>query len=271
MKVCGNQKSDPDKFRWKDDSHYFKEDEKKEFSYEIPKISLDGIATRNKMGFMTLSLDPFSDRFTNFVAKCENPVLEIGCAYGIASLKALSLGAHVFSNDLDAHHLNVLEERCPEEHRTRLTTILGNFNEIEFPSGFFGAILSARVIHFMTGNQIRKLLSNCYNQLSTNGKLFIVADSCYQKDALKFIPTFEDRLKRNEEWPGLVEDVSSLNSTVEENIQKLFHFIDPFTLKRELERANFYVEEVIYFSREDYSEWARLDGREGVGAIAIKL
>lgn len=237
---------------------------------EMPEELPEGIPTLNKMGYMTSSLDNYSRQFATYSSMCEGQVLEIGAAYGIATLEALSKGAQVLSNDLSADHLKILEKKCPEEHKERLTTRVGNFLEIELPENHFDAILMARVVHFMDGETIRKAFSRCFDLLKKDGKLFVVSDTPYMQDSISFIEVFEQRLRNKEEWPGLVEDITPIGSPSIPNLPKLFHFLDTITLKRELEFAGFYVEEVSYFSRDDYPASVRLDGREGIGAIVTK-
>ncbi len=239
---------------------------------DMPIVPEDGLVpTLNKMGYMTTFLDPFSEMFVDYSTTCKKPVLEIGAAYGIASLKALSKGVTVVSNDLDPRHLKILERKCPEEYRDRLSIVVGDFVNTDFPANHFGAILTARVFHFMDGPTLRKALSRCYNILQENGKLFIVTDTLYMKDWQSFIPVFEQRIKDQIEWPGLVEDISFFGSKRVPQIPKLMHWLDQNTLKRELNLANFYVEEIAYLDRKDYPNDVRLDGRESIGTVAIKL
>ena len=50
------------------------------------------IATENKNGF-TYSLTSFGKAFVDFATESEAPVVDVGCAYGIATLPALLAGA----------------------------------------------------------------------------------------------------------------------------------------------------------------------------------
>ena len=47
--------------------------------------------------------------------------------------------------------------------------------------------------------------------------------------------------------------------------------LDKDILKRELKRAGFDIENIEYINRIDYPSDTQLDGRESVGAIAVKL
>ena len=48
--------------------------------------------TMNGTGFMFEVLDEFADDFIQYAGSIDAPVLEVGCAYGVASLPALAGG-----------------------------------------------------------------------------------------------------------------------------------------------------------------------------------
>ena len=59
------------------------------------------IPTLNGRGFMLEALDSFADDFVAFASQEEGEVLDIGCAYGVASLAALNAGARVCACDME--------------------------------------------------------------------------------------------------------------------------------------------------------------------------
>src|SRR5262245_39091772 len=89
------------------------------------------IPTLNRMGYMTSTLDPVSLSFIKFAAELDFQVLEIGAAYGVATIPDLQKGAKMIANDLDERHLQVLKKNIPEECKPRLQTMTARFpNEI---------------------------------------------------------------------------------------------------------------------------------------------
>jgi 2-polyprenyl-3-methyl-5-hydroxy-6-metoxy-1,4-benzoquinol methylase len=96
---------------------------------EMPPADASGfVKTINNMGFMTTYLDEFSQQFVDSSANCDGPVLDIGCAYGNASLPALKLGARVIANDVDPRHLEIVSQKSIELGlRERLTLAPGRF------------------------------------------------------------------------------------------------------------------------------------------------
>lgn len=234
------------------------------------KIDNGLIPTLNQMGYMTTFLDPYSEQFIEYSSVCKNPVLEIGSAYGIATLKALSVGATIVSNDLDARHLQILKRKCPASMQNRLTLIAGKFPHVTLPDNYFDAILTVRVLHFLDGRTLRKFLAKCYKLLTTNGKLFVVADTPYLKDWRDFTQIFEKRIRKNSKWPGIVSNTRLFKSKRIAQLPKLMHWMDQSVLHRELKLAGFNIESIEYLNRTDYPTDSRLDGRESIGAIAIK-
>ncbi len=235
------------------------------------KIDNGLIPTLNQMGYMTTFLDPYSEQFIEYASTCNNPVLEIGAAYGIATLKALSVGATVVSNDLDARHLQILKSKCPASMQNRLTLVAGKFPVVALPHNYFDAILTVRVLHFLDGQTLRKFLAKCYELLTINGKLFVVADTPYLKDWQDFTQIFEKRVQKKSEWPGLVNNTRLFKSKRIPQLPKLMHWMDHSVLHRELKIAGFNIESIEYLNRIDYPTDSRLDGRESIGAIAVKL
>ena len=113
------------------------------------------VRTLNSMGYMSASLDPFSQAFTEFAPRAPGPCLDIGAAYGVASLVALRNGASVISNDIDERHLKILSDRAPASDRSRLTLAVGDFpDKLDFPQGSLGAVLICRGMHFFDGPKI---------------------------------------------------------------------------------------------------------------------
>ena len=106
------------------------------------------IPTLNGRGFMFDTLDPYSRSFVEFAAKQRDPALDIGCAYGVATLPALEAGARIVACDMEPGHLEVLTSRVPEERRHCLTTQVGTLPEVDFNAENFSAVLSSRLFHF---------------------------------------------------------------------------------------------------------------------------
>jgi 2-polyprenyl-3-methyl-5-hydroxy-6-metoxy-1,4-benzoquinol methylase len=85
------------------------------------------------------------------------PVLDIGCAYGMASLPALKKGAVVIANDLDERHLQLLKSQAPVSSLERLQLKPGRMpDDLDFPEGNLGAVLASRVLNFIHPDKLEE-------------------------------------------------------------------------------------------------------------------
>lgn len=234
------------------------------------------IPTLNHTGFMSTELDSCSQEFINFAKhKQEGKVLEIGTAYGICGLAALSQGIKITCSDIEEQHLAILQDIATlQGWDANLSLVPGNFpNQIHFEANTFDAILISRVLHLFDGTTIRKSLMTAKKWLKPNGKLFVVVDTPYLKNLQPFIPIYEERVKRKEEWPGLLhlDECGKFITNLSDEWPTLVNFLDVDVLGRELSNAGFDIESLHTMGRPDFPSDRILDNRENVGAIARKL
>ncbi len=241
-------------------------------AFKMPEAERNGfVKTLNNMGYMTSTLDPFSLEFVVFAPEAPGPSLEIGAAYGVATLPALAQGASVIANDIDARHLQILIDRVPEAHRPRLSIMHGSFpEEIRLENGSVGATLIARVLHFLDGPTIDFAMQKIAEWLAPGGKLFIVAETPYLRNFQRFQPIYEARKMAGAKWPGFVENVHEIAPDRAKFLPKTMHLLDVEVLRRAAEEAGLYVEKIHTFPRPDFPEDIRFDGRESVGLVAVK-
>jgi hypothetical protein len=71
------------------------------------------IPTLNGTGFMFEVRDTFTNDFISHAGQTTLPVLELGCAYGVASIPALEAGAKVVASDMEPQHLEILKSKVP--------------------------------------------------------------------------------------------------------------------------------------------------------------
>lgn len=230
------------------------------------------VSTLNNMGYMSLSIDPFTEKFIDY---CEsNPglcVFEGGAAYGVATHLALKKGAFVTANDSEPRHLDLLYEHAPQEFLHALNLASGKLPyDLDFPNGTYDAIYSSRMLHFLTGEEVEICMGKFFNWLKEGGKIFIVAESPYLGCYSSFIPIYEERKKRGDPWPGLIEDTSPFKSIRHNNIPNFLNFFDADIFKRVSEKTGFIVEKCELIDRKDFPREVRYDGRESVGLIAMK-
>ena len=56
----------------------------------------------------------------------------------------------------------------------------GNVLDIDLPEEHYDGILACRWIHFLNGEELRKVLRKCFEALKFGGKLCLTTESIYQ-------------------------------------------------------------------------------------------
>lgn len=239
-------------------------------------------------GFTTTPCDPVSQKFIEHAALAAQnggKVLEIGAAFGAATLAAIAKGATVFCNDIDPENLAVVRKRFLETSEDQNESITGDSNKlvlipgelpnelIGLPEKFFDAILICRVLHFFTGAKIEESLALMSKLLAPGGKIYIVCETPYLKNWQRFIPEFNKRVERSVEWPGEITNPADYESSGRAaSLPTFVHWITKEVLERSLLRAGFALEHSAYIDRSgQFPEDMLLPehGKESVGAIGI--
>lgn len=241
---------------------------------QVPRFGMKHmVPTLNGTGFMFEVLDEYAREWIERAGSCTDPVLDIGCAYGVATLPALAGGARVVASDMEPKHLDVLASRVPDEVKPRLTCVAGRLPDIDFAGERFGAILCSRVLHFMSGEDIDAAAARMAAWLKPGGRLYLVADTPYGIWR-KAIPAFEEGKRRGERWPGVIVGLHDYLPTqgVKKHIDKpaFMNLLDAELLARICTDAGLRVERASFIERRDFKGLGRLDGRENAGCVAIK-
>lgn len=224
------------------------------------------VPTLNGTGFMFEVRDGYAEEWIHFAGRCPDPVLEIGCAYGVSTIPALEAGARVTACDMEPGHLAILEDQVPASLRPNLTCVAAALPEVDFEHGRYGAILCSRVLHFLTGEEIRASLSAMRRWLRPGGRLFVIADTPYSGFWSAGAAGYEQRKAAGEEWPGFIPDIGVYLKGGQRPAGMLAHLnpLDPDLLRRECERAGFSVEEAAFTGRNGDETT-----RHHAGAIAV--
>jgi SAM-dependent methyltransferase len=241
---------------------------------DAPKWHLKNMEpTLNGTGFMFKVLDEFADDFIYFAGHSEDSVLDLGCAFGVATIAALKAGGTVTACDLEQQHLDILVENTPEKLRANLTCTTGQLPGISFPEDTFSAVLCSRVLHFLDGSAIDASVRNMYRWLKPGGRLYLVADTPYGIWR-KLIPSFEYKKAKDERWPGLMIGLEnylpSVPLTRPIDGPPFMNLLDPDLLTRICTEAGFTVQRASFIDRSDFTGLGRMDGRENAGIFAVK-
>jgi|GEM_PF-1569593 len=240
-------------------------------------------------GFTTAPCDPISQEFIKHAAlsaKRGGRVLEIGAAFGAATLEAIAKGATVFCNDIEPENLAVVRQRFIETSRDEIESVTGDSNKLvlipgelpnelnAMPENFFDAILICRVMHFFTGKKIEESLDLLSKLLAPEGKIYIVCETPFLKNWQSFIPEFNRRIAENIEWPGEITNPADYESSGRAaSLPKFVHWITKEVLERCLVRSKLAIEKSTYINRlGQFPDDLLLPehGKESVGAIGVK-
>jgi SAM-dependent methyltransferase len=237
----------------------------------LPATKFPGaIPTLNGRGFMLEALDDFARGFVDAASRAPGESLDIGCAYGVATLAALDRGARVCACDMEPRHLEVLAARVPADQKPRLRAVVGTLPEVRFSPGAFDAILASRVIHFLAGDDLRAALAAMFGWLAPGGRLFLVADTPYMPGWNDIAPSYEAAKAAGEAWPGFIPDFARYrrNNTDAGTGPAFLNTLDPDILARECARAGFAVDRAEFFGLQRLG--AASSGREHAACVARK-
>lgn len=214
--------------------------------YDMPPVDEKGffIPTLNKQGFMTTTaIDPFTLKFIkNAASACKTggKVLEIGAAYGVATLEALKHEATVYCNDIEPLHLAVVVKEHKKLNKGKLVPVLGAFPyEMQFNENEFDAILISRVLHFFDGEQIVSALKKARSWLKSQGKLYVINETPYLSNWKSFLDEYNNRKTMGDTWPGLIDNTKQFETNRSLTLPPLVHWLDKETLMYALKEAGF--------------------------------
>lgn len=230
------------------------------------------VPTLNGMGFMLARLDEISQAFVEFAAgAAPGPALDVGAAYGVATLAALRRGAHVIANDIEPRHLEILQTRVPAGQRPRLTIRPGAFpGGLESPAASLGAVLLARVMHFFDGPTIERSVEKLNDWLRPGGTVFVVVESSVFLEVPRLRRLYESRRRRGQPWPGFVRNLKQYVPERADRLPDQIHYLDEDELSRCFVAGGFQLERIGRFLRSDNPDDPQAFSRESIGLIAAK-
>ena len=233
------------------------------------------IPTLDRQGWIWLYKDEITKSYIEYAAETKGLMLEVGAGYGHIVLEVLKTGARVIADEISQDQLEIIRQRVYERGLSGLEVNEAEFpEELDLPADTIDGILISRVFHFFTGERIRESLRKIHSWLRPGGKVFIVTDSVYRTIFKELIPKYEKNVAGGLEWPGWVDDVRKFvpQGRLNPETQPLaMNFLDPRIVRRELTIAGFETEVSSFFRYPAEPDFARLDGREIVGAIGVKV
>lgn len=229
--------------------------------------------TLNDTGFMFKVLDDYARDFIEFAGATDDPVLEVGCAFGNVTIPALEAGANITACDLDQQHLDILLDKTPAGLRGNLECLQGQLPYVDFPEASFGAILCSRVLHFLDGSAVDASVRKMRAWLKPGGRLYLIIDTPYGIWR-KLIPIFEAKKARGDRWPGLMIGLENYLPFQPSDRSlagpPFMNLMDPDILTRICTEAGLQVERSSFIDRSDFAGIGRMDGRENAAVLALR-
>ncbi len=237
-----------------------------------PKAVEDGlIPTDNAMGIMTEEPSPAAEAFIELATSAARPLLEIGAAYGNATLPALRAGGTVIANDLSASQLGALAAAASAADRKRLVLMPARFpEEIRLGDGSLSGVLAAQVLHFFDGSTVEVAFQSVLRWLEPGGALYVVVMTPSLSFYSKLRPEYEKRARGSERWPGICDPRTVATPDWKERLPPMVHLFEKDVLRRCAEEAGFTVETLEYFCYRNFPEKHRTDGHEFLTLTARK-
>lgn len=225
------------------------------------------VPTLNNKGFMSTSLDPVSAAFTVYAGQSSGLSLDLGCAYGIASLSALKHGARVIACDMEVGHVQVLLNQVEDAAQERIKGTVAQMPDVAFRPNSFSAILCSRALHFLDGDDVTKTVSSMAEWLEPGGKVFLIADTPYTGFWARGASDYEARKANGDLWPGFIPDVTVYLPDQARSKANMRHLnpMDPDTIARVCKEAGLIIEHAAFSGRPDQPE-----SRTHAGVIAAK-
>lgn len=221
------------------------------------------IPTDNAMGVMTRELSPAAIAFVADAVTATRPLLEIGAAYGNATLPALGNGATVIACDLSASELAVLAAAATPEQRRHLVILPARFPDgIVLGEGSLAAVLAAQVLHFLDGSALERAFADVHRWLAPGGAFhgLVMTPSLSYYHLLR--PAYEARVAAGLRWPGIFDPQSVAPPEWRARLPKFVHLFEADILRRCADEAGFAVETLEYFCFSDFPDIHRTDGHE---------
>jgi len=235
----------------------------------LPKSPVEGlIPTLNNTGWMTEALDDISQAFADYAGSINTETLDIGCAYGIATLAALEQGATICACDIEPRHLEILTQRVPAEMTDRFRCVAGALPDVDFPDEQFGAIIASRVLHFLSGADVETTVKKMHRWLKPGGRLFLIVDSPYTGPWAKQSADYERRKAAGEDWPAYFDNYADfLSPDTDASAHPSFiNPMDPDILQRICEAAGFITQDCRFLK--GATKWST--DRDHAGIVAGK-
>lgn len=156
--------------------------EKEHDSHFLKSVGL--VATKNNKGCMFLQIDGYVDDWISEWKRDGKPLLDLGCAYGVHTLKALRNGCDVISVDMDSDHISEMRKSAALPENTGGKLISSHVMRLPLqspivllPKASVSAVLLSEVLHFLQVGEPLQVFKQALYWLVPGGRLFVSTGS----------------------------------------------------------------------------------------------
>ena len=239
------------------------------------------VPTLNKCGYMFTHNSIASRAFIDSAKTAKQDLMDVGCAYGISTLKALkNTKRRVIAIDKCQEHLDILMNNVTRKEINNILPIC-----CDFPSDFrkkkafrikdenISGILCSHLLTLFTPEAIVETLECFYRLLEVGGFLYLTASTPESRVFNGFYAEYSKRLKRGERWPGIINNCCwshNLSESERGNLPVWANLLDKKTLSREVEEAGFIIQSINYEYPSNLTKEYLRNGKEYINIICRK-
>ena len=243
------------------------------------------IPTLNNKGFQMASPSPLLEDWVESYDG-RNPLLDIGCAYGINTYEALEHEIPVIALDMDREHLKIVHKNVSPSKLHLLSCLVGSLPyAIPLPDSSVSGILLAECAHFLDAKEITAALRVLLRKLVPGGRLCITTMSIHYLDDIdpSAVQDFYANLNKGVRWPGVLPFTSDYwkKLTDSSNCSRerfdtaaakpsFTHFTVLEQLAKELRNVGFEIERIVECKHAGYPTAVRENCRANIQVICRK-
>lgn len=229
------------------------------------------ILTKNQMGWAIEPDDDYINEFIQYSQQVSGYSMDIGAAYGFATLKAVEGGAHIIVNDICKEHLDYIKKNIKARYKHLISYMEGNFLSFSIQENSIESILLSRVLHMLSAKELEKAIDLIWLWLKTNGRAFITVATPYTKNLEKFVPIFRKNKSLGIDNPGLISNLDSFLSDTNKNLPKKMQLFDLDILISTFQKRGFSIIKAGYIKRTDQENICKFSPyTDSCGVVVIK-
>lgn len=107
-------------------------------------------------------------------------LLDLGCGKGRHALFFAKEGFEVYALDISESGINILKEKAQKEN-LKIFTSVSDMHSLPYEDKFFDCVLSYHAIYHTNREGLRKVISEVYRVLKTDGEFYVTFNSKYSK------------------------------------------------------------------------------------------